>query len=68
MERLKSRPGRPSPPFLGFIMAANGYSLDKQSIERILREIEEQVSVLIIIIEYILKIAIKESLVTNSII
>jgi len=39
---LKSRPGRPSPPFLGFIMAANGYSLDKQSIERILREIEEQ--------------------------
>jgi len=67
MERLKSRPGRPSPPFLGFIMAANGYSLDKQSIERILREIEEQVSVLIIL-EYVLKIAIKESLVTNSII
>ncbi|EME32468.1 CTP synthase [Galdieria sulphuraria] len=39
---LKSRPGRPSPPFLGFIMAASGHSLDEESIERILREIEEQ--------------------------
>ncbi|GJQ09160.1 hypothetical protein GpartN1_g5250.t1 [Galdieria partita] len=39
---LKSRPGRPSPPFLGFIMAASGHSLDDKSIEGILREIEEQ--------------------------
>jgi len=30
----KTRPGRPSPPFLGFLMAAAGMPLDRSSVQR----------------------------------
>lgn len=39
---FKSRPGRPSPAFMGLIMAAAGMPLDKESVHQTMRNIREQ--------------------------
>lgn len=39
---FKSRPGRPSPPFVGLVMAAAGMPLDRQSVEKIVGSIKSQ--------------------------
>jgi CTP synthase len=39
---FKSRPGRPSPAFMGLIMAAAGLPLDKESVMETMRNIREQ--------------------------
>jgi CTP synthase len=39
---FKSRPGRPSPPFMGLILAAAGLPLDKDAVTATMRGIREQ--------------------------
>lgn len=39
---FKSRPGRPSPPFVGLIMAAAGMPLDRESVVKIVGSIKSQ--------------------------
>lgn len=39
---FKSRPGRPSPPFVGFVMAAAGMPLDKESVTSVMSSIRSQ--------------------------
>lgn len=39
---FKSRPGRPSPPFVGLVMAAAGMPLDRQSVEKVVGSIRSQ--------------------------
>jgi CTP synthase len=39
---FKSRPGRPSPPFMGLILAAAGLPLDKAAVTATMRRIREQ--------------------------
>eukprot|EP00177_Eucheuma_denticulatum_P007952 GFKZ01014476.1.p1 GENE.GFKZ01014476.1~~GFKZ01014476.1.p1 ORF type:complete len:634 (-),score=88.55 GFKZ01014476.1:153-2054(-) len=39
---FKSRPGRPSPPFVGLIMAAAGMALDRKSVETVVGSIRSQ--------------------------
>lgn len=39
---FKSRPGRPSPPFVGLVMAAAGMPLDRKSVENIVGSIRSQ--------------------------
>lgn len=39
---FKSRPGRPSPPFVGLVMAAAGMALDRKSVETVVGSIRSQ--------------------------
>lgn len=39
---FKSRPGRPSPPFVGLVMAAAGMPLDQKSVENVVDNIKSQ--------------------------